>query len=839
MTSLGARVDIQSPLENKRLNLIPVGRQLQRTPPNKTPKSQTSHLSEGPAIKDEEDSQNVWQDETMCPSVEEERKSYRRSSITPVSVNMGNADPEAFVQGMQGYQWTDTDLEFVYQAKQQKQAQQLKQELSEVEKTLQAETQRLETAIASRDKLQSELSKTLSCDLLLQLCKSVLSRSRTPDQLEGLGVKVLLSMLNLQDIQQVVCEEKAQISSFEREAQELREKEEKAMKEIDTCQKKISILQANVDGLKVELIELKTQLSEKEALMVSQVPAKSSKASRRAKPSTKTLASEQDTAEESKTAPKKKAPKKTTSKKTSKKNTSPEEMAPNEMPAQVNTPVETDPKKKSRKVKFSNVGEVHEKGQKGSIMAKTSTMALKDKAQKKSALKESKENEMVPLEMADKEMAEKGKTAPKKKALKNTTSKKTAKKDVEVLQVKSPEEAAPEEAAPEEAAPEEAAPEELAPEVLPPKVRAQVLEKDCKGSRTAKPSSTMVTEGFLKKTALRKRGEKQTAQIETDEKGKTARNVKVPKKATSRKTAEKEMAPDEMASQVKILNENVLVRMASKMMTSKKTDEVEMSLMETAMKVKAPEEMSLETTAPTVKASKLKAPKKTTSRTTADMKMTAEVTVEGAMVTKKMTSKIRAPKKTTSKQKDLKELDMQEMATDENALKETVIKKGLEEASKKETSGKNKVKKETDPEETASEKMALKEVDEETTSTKSVRKKTAARVKAPKEMPEKEVLKETVSRKRASKEKAPKQKAEKNPSEDEIHLDEHFIQPPETEKNSSNAAQAPGKAQKAVKPPKSPVESNPEAVRRSKRNTVNNQTRSNTIPEKATRSRRR
>ncbi|XP_058237736.1 cylicin-1 [Hemibagrus wyckioides] len=554
MSSHGARVDIQSPLENKRLNLIPVGRQLQRTPPNKTPKSQASHLAEGPAIMDEEDPQ----DDTTCPPVEEERKSYRRSSITPASVNMGNTDPEAFVQGMQGYQWTDTDLEFVYQAKQQKQAQQLKQELSEVEKTLQAETQRLEMAVASRENLQSELSKvmklsktqtstlmplclsviyshivvllnhvlqTLSCDLLLQLCKSVLYRSRTPDQLEGLGDKALLTMLNIQDIQQAVHEEKAQISSLSREAQELREKEEKAMEEMDAWQKKISILQENVDALKVELIALKTQLSEKEALMVSQVPAKGSKASRRAKPSTKTLreevfsaTAEQDTAEEGKTAPKEKAPKKTTSKKTSKKNTSSEEMAPNETHAQVKTPVETDPKKKPRTVKFSNVGEVHEKGQKGSRMAKTSTMASKD--QKKTALTESKENETVTLETTDKEMAEKGKPAPKKKALKNTTSKKTAKKDLEVLQEKSPEEAATDKTAPEETVPEE----------LAPKVKARVLEKGCKGSRTAKPSTTMVTEEFLKKTALSKRVEKQTAQIETDEKSKTARKMRRPHK---------------------------------------------------------------------------------------------------------------------------------------------------------------------------------------------------------------------------------------------------------------------------------------------------------------------
>ncbi|XP_047678643.1 uncharacterized protein si:dkeyp-34c12.1 [Tachysurus fulvidraco] len=183
---MSSRIHSQSPLENKRLNLIPIGRQLQRTPPNK---SQTTRLSEEPANEEKEDSQDVVQDNTTYPSVEEESKSSRRSSITPATAKMGNAEPDAFIQGMQGYQWTDADLEFVYQAKQQKQARQLKQELSEIEKTLQTETQRLELATTSRDRLQSELSKTLSCDTLLQLCKSVLSCSRTSDQLDGLGNK--------------------------------------------------------------------------------------------------------------------------------------------------------------------------------------------------------------------------------------------------------------------------------------------------------------------------------------------------------------------------------------------------------------------------------------------------------------------------------------------------------------------------------------------------------------------------------------------------------------------------------------------------------------------------
>lgn len=127
----------------------------------------------------------------------------------------------------------------------------LQQELSEVKKTLQAETQRLELAVASRDLLRSELSKVIrsdaiisfcnmqqqyvvslnhvlqtpSCDSVLQLCKSILSRCQNSDQLDALGDEALLLLLNLQDVQQTLHEENAEISCLEREAakaQELR-----------------------------------------------------------------------------------------------------------------------------------------------------------------------------------------------------------------------------------------------------------------------------------------------------------------------------------------------------------------------------------------------------------------------------------------------------------------------------------------------------------------------------------------------------------------------------------------------------------------------------------------
>ncbi|KAF4093376.1 hypothetical protein AMELA_G00001450 [Ameiurus melas] len=635
MSSHGARVPCESLLDNKRLNLIPIGRQLQRTPPTKISNTQTTCPSEEPAIMEEEDSQMVpedgadgGKDDAMCPFVNGERKSYRRSSVTSASAKMWNADPEAFIQGMQGYQWTDADLEFVYHAKQQKRAQRLQQELSEVEKTLQVETQRLELAVASRDQLRFKLSKTLSCDVLLQLCKSVLSCSRTSDQLDGLGDKALLSLLDLQDVQRAVCEENTKISHLVRDAakaQELRDVEEKAMRDMDICQKKISTLQANIDALKVELAGLKTRLLEKEASVVSQVPEKGRTLSRRAKPSTKapkekvlkeTAEKEmarkekagKDTCEEGKMARKEKASKKTTLKKNVKKETSPEEIAPSETPSQVKTPVEMDTEKMSPKKKL------------------------------KKTLKRSTENETVSMEMA-----EKGNIAPKIKASKKTNSKKAAETEL-----------APDETASQVKTPEETAQEETAPEKMHPKVKysnmAEVLEKGRKGSGTAKTPTMAPKDKGQNKTPLKRSTKNETVSMETAEKGNIAPKIKASKKTNSKKAAETKLAPDETASQVKTPEETAQEETALEKMPPKVKYSNMAEVLEKGRKgsgtAKTPtmvpkdkgqnktplkrstknETVSMETAEKGNTAPKIKAPKKTTSKTAAEKELVTDET---------------------------------------------------------------------------------------------------------------------------------------------------------------------------------------------------------------------
>uniref|UniRef100_A0A3B1ITB5 Uncharacterized LOC111191182 n=1 Tax=Astyanax mexicanus TaxID=7994 RepID=A0A3B1ITB5_ASTMX len=124
----------RSVLKSKLLNIIPAGRQLQRTPPSTprrepTPGGDTHTVikeeTHTPAERQAEDSAPSRLELVLSPAVKNGEKSIRRASTTPASANTGDADPNTFIQGMQGYQWTDADLEFIHQVKQQKQAQQL------------------------------------------------------------------------------------------------------------------------------------------------------------------------------------------------------------------------------------------------------------------------------------------------------------------------------------------------------------------------------------------------------------------------------------------------------------------------------------------------------------------------------------------------------------------------------------------------------------------------------------------------------------------------------------------------------------------------------------------
>uniref|UniRef100_A0A3B1ITE7 Uncharacterized LOC111191182 n=1 Tax=Astyanax mexicanus TaxID=7994 RepID=A0A3B1ITE7_ASTMX len=217
----------RSVLKSKLLNIIPAGRQLQRTPPSTPRREPTPGGDTHTVIKEETHTpaESRVEESVLSPAVRKEVKCIRRSSITSASANTGDADPDTFIQGMQGYQWTDADLEFIHQVKQQKQVQQLQLELSDLQSSLKSETQRMEIAVAARDELQYKFSKNpVSCEVLLQLCRDVLLRSCSV-QLKDVEDEALLKQLQLGEVQDAVSEEFDKVIHLEREltkAQEIR-----------------------------------------------------------------------------------------------------------------------------------------------------------------------------------------------------------------------------------------------------------------------------------------------------------------------------------------------------------------------------------------------------------------------------------------------------------------------------------------------------------------------------------------------------------------------------------------------------------------------------------------
>ncbi|XP_051764433.1 IgA FC receptor [Ctenopharyngodon idella] len=270
--------------------IIPAGRQLDRTPPSKNERVTTYQPSKpdgSPAsqqvVKDEPCGQEITKhiscngsnEVLQQPKVKDERKSIRRSSSTAASATSGNANPEIFIQGMQGYQWTDTDLDFVYQTKLKKQVQQAQQELIDVQKSLKNTRQMRDMALAKRDKIKTELSKVSSCERIQQISMEILLRSHSSSQLEGLDFKALIAKLKVADVCCTTAEEKTEVSKLKTEvekAQVMREKEEQLTKDIDSCKENINQFKVNVHSLTAEISALEFKMSRKEETRESAKP---------------------------------------------------------------------------------------------------------------------------------------------------------------------------------------------------------------------------------------------------------------------------------------------------------------------------------------------------------------------------------------------------------------------------------------------------------------------------------------------------------------------------------------------------------------------------------------
>ncbi|XP_021426437.2 early endosome antigen 1 [Oncorhynchus mykiss] len=252
-------------------NHIPLGRQLQRTPPTSELKItrplsfETQAIETTPGQEPLSPALNMTMDlYTIEPA---ETETCRRSRITSSTLCSGSVleeDPYSLIRGMQGYEVTPADLVFLKRARQERQINALQRELDELLRQRRNQMLARDLSLASREKIQTDLDEILSCEQTVQMGQVFLSRKLSSTEVEALDSKSLLAQIKTADVQQAVEEEQAEITALENRvarALELRERGEQRQQEIENRNRAILTKKANIKHLMKELSELKSQLA--------------------------------------------------------------------------------------------------------------------------------------------------------------------------------------------------------------------------------------------------------------------------------------------------------------------------------------------------------------------------------------------------------------------------------------------------------------------------------------------------------------------------------------------------------------------------------------------------
>ncbi|XP_052355751.1 early endosome antigen 1-like [Oncorhynchus keta] len=250
-------------------NHIPLGRQLQRTPPTSELKItwplsfETQAIESTPGQEPLSPALNM----TMDLYTIEPAETCRRSRITSSTICSGSVleeDPYSLIRGMQGYEVTPADLVFLKRARQERQINALQRELDELLRQQRNQMLARDLSLASREKIQTDLDEILSCEQTVQMGQVFLSRKLSSTEVEALDSKSLLAQIKTADVQQAVEEEQAEVTALEdrvARALELRERGEQRQWEIENRNRTILTKKANIKHLMKELSELKSQLA--------------------------------------------------------------------------------------------------------------------------------------------------------------------------------------------------------------------------------------------------------------------------------------------------------------------------------------------------------------------------------------------------------------------------------------------------------------------------------------------------------------------------------------------------------------------------------------------------
>ncbi|XP_034410560.1 formin-A-like [Cyclopterus lumpus] len=237
------------------LSSIPSGRQLPRTPPLTSVKTQLDFSNADSIHEGEELQQSAATD----GSDQGDDNQNTMLAFNTFGIKPEPEDPSSLLRGMTGYQLTQADSDFMEKMRLEKLIKKLQGNLEELQRSLVTERTLLELALTSRTKAQAGLQTLPSCEDLTEWVKVALRMTST--EVTHLDVKSLLATVTRTDIQRATDEKMKALGRMEKTVAKKRKKEAQAKGELE---QQVAREQLEIQGLMSRLSDLKSELGQQE-----------------------------------------------------------------------------------------------------------------------------------------------------------------------------------------------------------------------------------------------------------------------------------------------------------------------------------------------------------------------------------------------------------------------------------------------------------------------------------------------------------------------------------------------------------------------------------------------
>ncbi|XP_056451670.1 uncharacterized protein LOC130386675 isoform X1 [Gadus chalcogrammus] len=234
---------------------IPSGKELPRTPPMGQVKKELVFTSDESPLTGT--TMTTPPREYLCGAELDESPSRRlriNSTVCPATVS--SRDPISMIRGMDGYQLTQADKDFIERKNEERLLKPLEGEQAELDEALRREAMALGLALARQEKALEELKKFPPCGKMVTLARLFLGQELPDSEVDLMNSRTLLTLVKEPAVRSAISKQKSALVILE---DSIRKKEEKAKEDQE---KRIQEKKHEIKGLMIQMAGLQSELTQ-------------------------------------------------------------------------------------------------------------------------------------------------------------------------------------------------------------------------------------------------------------------------------------------------------------------------------------------------------------------------------------------------------------------------------------------------------------------------------------------------------------------------------------------------------------------------------------------------